>query len=215
MLRSLRLNPVRSNPRRRLRADARVRVDLYIQEGKDWSTGTPPGTVWGVVVFFDPAVDHHAGMLSREAVYHEAPTLAFYKKMVLGGLWARWESEDSWNAGEPGIIEFMAAGSGFGPDVLEASAALLERPLKPGNGWNPAIELFKRYGDAVPPREGIAFTEVCRDDARYEPGSAVIKFAASDAFNARSLSEGILPRYQRDNDRYQEDPTKLSADEGT
>jgi hypothetical protein len=40
-----------------------------------------------------------------------------------------------------------------------------------------------------------------------------VKNAATEAYNSGILSEGILPRYQTDGDRYAEDAAKLAADE--
>ena len=112
-----------------------------------------------------------------------------------------------------GKVEYIAAGSGFGPDILEAAADLFKRPLVLGAGWHPAIQLFKRYGGTVTPRGVSHFQPLQRNDPRALPAKYDVKNMASDAYNRRDLGWGVLPRYQTDAARFQEDPAKLAADE--
>lgn len=162
--------------------------------------------------FFDPEVDRDPRELSEDDFWDDEMYKA-YQRMGMGGVKAWWPSEAAWSSGEPGKVEYIAAGSGFGPDILEAAADLFERPLVLGKGWNPAIELFKRYGGTVIPREASRFRPVRRPDSRVGPGEFAVKTSASDAYNERNMGWGVLPRYQVDGDRFQEDPAKLAADE--
>jgi hypothetical protein len=212
MLRALRLNP-RLNPRRKLRRDALVLYETEVQARKSSGDSTPAGTFWARVAFFDSEIDRAHGELSESAVFHDRDLYKRYRSMVMGGLYAYWTSEEDFDAGKPGTVEYIAAGSGFGPDVLEESANIIGRPLTLGRGWNPAIVLFDRYGGTVRPSGVSTFRSVQHDDARFLPGIWAIKHAASDAFNEGLLSAGILPRYQKDDDRYLEDPSKLRNDE--
>jgi hypothetical protein len=164
------------------------------------------------VTFFDPEVDRDPSTLDRRAIYFDSDMLKQYKSYALGGLQAHWPSEQAFEKGQPGVVEYIAAGSGFGPDVLEESANIIGRPLTLGRGWNPAIVLFDRYGGTVHPRRASARAGVVHDDVRYAAGTGAVKSAASDAFNEGLLSAGILPRYQKDDDRYLEDTAKLDAD---
>ena len=203
---------LRINPRRRLRADTRVHVDSFTKDKQSTPLPGPVGGYWRVVTFFDPEVDRDPRELSDDDFWDEDVD-KFYKKTALGGVWAWWPSEAGYSAGEPGKVEFIAAGSGFGPDILEASADVFSRPLVLGRGWNPANDLFKRYGGTVEPRGAFRLKPVKHLDARVGPGQFAVRTSASEAFNALSLRAGILPRYQSDGDRYVEDPAKLAADE--
>ena len=215
---------LRNNPRRRLRADARVYVDYFTIEqpqprperSLSWGGTKPiheqPGVYWMRATFYDPEVDRDPREFEEDDFWDVA-TDKFYKKTTLGGVWAWWPSEAEWAAGQPGTVEYIAAGNGFGPDILEAAADLFERPLVLGKAWSAAINLFKRYGGAVAPKGGFRFLPVQRRDARFYSGLFAIKTAASDAYNLRDWSAGILPRYQMDGDRYAEDAAKLAADE--
>ena len=218
-------NVLRSNPRRRLRADARVHVEAYVipeakptppgrVAGKPWpkDASEQPGVFWMEVTFFDPEVDREPRELSDDDFWG-GDAYNVYKRMGMGGVWAWWPSEAAWTSGETGKVEYIAAGSGFGPDILEGSAELMKRPLVLGKGWNPAIDLFRRYGGTVTPRGISRFLPVQRSDSRVGPGSFAVRSSASDAYNSGTLSAGILPRYQSDADRYVEDPAKLAADE--
>lgn len=216
MLRAPRLNPRHSpkqNPRRRLRSDVRVDLTSSVQSKSSWSLPTPPGTFWVTVTFFDPQIDSVQREMTEDEVYDREGAYAFYSKLSLGGVWAWWPSEKAYEGGEAGTVEFIAAGSGYGPDILEAAADLIGRPLVLGKGWNPAIDLFNRYGGTVRPRGVFRFPEVQHPDARVGPGEFAVKTAAADAYNAGLLSAGILPRYRLDSDRYQEDHAKLAEDE--
>ena len=215
----------RSNPRRRLRSDARVRIDLYKLPQPppstsrvpeiEWETADheKPGVVWMEATFYDPEVDRDPRQLSREDVLYDDAAKLFYSKMGMGGVKAWWPSEAAWASGEPGKVEYIAAGSGFGPDILEAAADLFKHPLVLGAGWHPAIQLFKRYGGTVTPRGVSHFHPLQRDDPRALPAKYDVKNMASDAYNRRDLGWGVLPRYQMDAARFQEDPAKLAADE--
>jgi len=211
MLRTPRLNP-RLNPRRKLRTDAPFLATSWVQETKSWSDQTPPGTLWVAVAFFDPEVDRDPSTLDKRAIYFNHDTLKQYRSYAIGGLQAHWPSEQAFEEGQPGVVEYIAAGSGYGPDVLEESANIIGRPLTLGRGWNPAIVLFERYGGTVHPRQTSTRPEVAHDDVRYSAGIGAVKSAAVDAFNEGLLSAGILPRYQQAGDRHREDPAKLDAD---
>ena len=211
MLRTPRLNP-RLNPRRKLRADALFLFEAWTQKTESGSDHTPPGTFWVSVTFFDPEVDRDPSTLDRRAIYFDRDMLKQYKSYALGGLQAHWPSEQAFEEGQPGAVEYIAAGSGFGPDVLEESANIIGRPLTLGRGWNPAIVLFDRYGGTVHPRQASTRAGVVHDDVRYAAGIWAVKSAASDAFNEGLLSAGILPRYQKGDDRHREDTAKLDAD---
>ena len=211
MLRPLRVNP-RLNPRRKLRRDARVLFEEKTQTRKTWAEVTPAGTFWMYVTFFDPAIDNDPRELETDDVYHKDGVHGLYQSMALGGVRACWTSEQSYNAGEPGVVEYIAAGNGFGPDILEESATIMARPLVLGRGWNPAIELFDRYGGQVTPRSTSNLMPVEHYDARVGPGVAAVKSAASDAYSNRDMGSGILPRYRKSDDRWTEDPAKLDAD---
>ena len=215
-----------SNPRRRLRSDARVRVDFYQLPPPppstsrvpeiEWETADheKPGVVWMEVTFYDPEVDRDPRQLSKEDVYHDDAAKLFYSKMGMGGVKAWWPSEAAWASGEPGKVEYIAAGSGFGPDILETAADLFKHPLVLGRGWRPAIELFKRYGGTVTPRAvPPKFQPLERSDPRSSPARFDVKYMASDAYNSRDSGSGVLPRYRMDGDRFREDPAKLAADE--
>ena len=216
---------LRSNPRRRLRADARVHVEAYVipepkptppgrVAGRRWpkAANEQPGVLWVEATFFDPEVDRNSRELSEDDFW-DGEMYKAYQRMGMGGVKAWWPSESEYAAGEPGKVEYIAAGSGYGPDILEGAATLMQRPLVLGRGWNPAIELFKRYGGTVVPREASRFQPVRRPDSRVGPGAFAVKNAATEAYNSGILSEGILPRYQTDGDRYAEDAAKLAADE--
>ena len=213
---------LRSNPRRRLRADARVHVDSFTiekpkrQANQSWGGPRPiyeqPGAYWMRATFYDPEVDRDPREFEQDDFWDEG-TDKFYKRMGMGGVWAWWPSQAGWAAGQPGTVEYIAAGNGFGPDILEAAADLFERSLELGKGWSPTIALFKRYGGAVAPKGDFRFLPVHRPDARLYSGMFAVKTAASDAYNSRDYSEGILPRYQTDGNRSVEDPAKLAADE--
>ena len=218
-------NVLRSNPRRRLRSDARVHVEAYVVPerpptppgrlpGNPWPKPEhgQPGVYWVEATFFDPEVDRDPRELAEDDFWDDEMYKA-YQRMGMGGVKAWWPSESAYAAGEPGKVEFIAAGSGFGPDILEGAAELMQRPLVLGKGWNPAIELFKRYGGTVVPREASRFKPVRRPDSRVGPGEFAVRTSASDAYNEGRLSAGILPRYQMDDDRFSEDPAKLAADE--
>jgi hypothetical protein len=195
-----------------LRRDALVLFEDEVQERRTWSERTPAGTYWMHVTFFDPAIDNDPRDLETDDVYHNDHLYHLYQSMALGGVRAYWTSKQAYRDGEPGVVEYIAAGSGFGPDILEESANIIGRPLKLGRGWNPAIVLFDRYGGTVHPRQASTRAGVVHDDVRYAPGIGAVKSAASDAFNEGVLSAGILPRYQKDDDRYLEDTAKLDAD---
>lgn len=165
-----------------------------------------------VATFYDPEVDRDRREFEQDDFWDEG-TDKFYKRMGMGGVWAWWPSQAGWAAGQPGTVEYIAAGNGFGPDILEAAADLFERSLVLGKGWSPTIALFKRYGGAVAPKGDFRFLPVQRPDARLYSGMFAVKTAASDAYNSRDYSEGILPRYQTDENRSVEDPAKLAADE--
>ena len=216
---------LRSNPRRRLRADARVHVEAYVipepkptppgrVAGKPWpkAANEQPGVMWVEATFFDPEVDREPRELSDDDFWG-GDAYNVYRRMGMGGVKAWWPSEAAWTSGEPGKVEYIAAGSGFGPDILEGAAELMKRALVLGRGWNPAIDLFNRYGGTVVPGGASRFLPVRRPDARVGPGSFAVKSSASDAYNSGLLSAGILPRYQMDGDRFSEDPAKLAADE--
>jgi hypothetical protein len=207
---------LRSNPRRRLRADARVHVEAYVipEPKKPWPKPEhgKPGVYWVEATFFDPEVDRDPRELSEDDFWDDEMYKA-YQRMGMGGVKAWWPSEAAWASGEPGRVEYIAAGNGFGPDILEGAAELVQRPLVLGKGWNPAIELFKRYGGTAVPRQVSRFQPVRRPDSRVGPGEFAVKTSASDAYNSGLLSSGILPRYQMDGDRFSEDPAKLAADE--
>jgi hypothetical protein len=201
-----------------------VRVDLYkLPEPPpstsrvpeiEWGTADheKPGVVWMEVTFYDPEVDSDPRQLSKADVLYDDAAKLFYRKMGMGGVKAWWPSEAAWSSGEPGKVEYIAAGSGFGPDILEAAADLFERPLVLGTGWYPAVELFKRYGGTVTPRGVPHFQPLQRHDPRAWPAKYDVKNMASDAYNGRDMGLGVLPRYQMDGDRFREDPAKLDAD---
>jgi len=211
MLRPLRVNP-RLNPQRRLRQDARVLFRRQIQDVNMWDEPTPEGTFWLYVTFFDPAIDNDSRKLTTADVYHNEDAEDLYRSMALGGVRAHWTSENAYLNGEPGVVEYLAAGNGFGPDIVEEAATIMRRPLVLGQGWSPAIRLFERYGGKVSPRTGSNLKAVTHCDARTGPGFAAVKWAASDAYNNRDSAAGILPRYRKSGDRWAEDPAKLDAD---
>jgi len=202
-----------------------VRVDLYklpqpppstsLVPEIEWETAEheKPGVVWMEVTFYDPEVDSDPRQLSKADVLYDDAAKLFYRKMGMGGVKAWWPSEAAWSSGEPGKVEYIAAGSGFGPDILEAAADLFERSLVLGKGWYPAVELFKRYGGTVTPRGVHQFQLLQRHDPRALPAKYDVKNMASDAYNERNMGWGVLPRYQVDGDRFREDPAKLAADE--
>ena len=212
------LKRARLNPRRTLRRDAVMTVeDGTISQP---SAGFKLGQFWMVVTLFDPQIlrGHPGGGEYNE--WNEEQ-YRWYEGNVLGGVWIRWDSEEDYFLKEkPGVVEFLAAGSGYGPDLLEVAASVAEVPLVlDWQSTKEAAELFKHYGGSVSPN---AARHVFRRVPLTKPlddSSHVVKRVAAAAYNrARNPWSGgrygspHLPRYQGDSDYLRQDLGKVKAD---
>lgn len=188
-------NPLRrarallNNPRRTLRRDA-IRF-----EGAAFS---PDGFVMQYIALFDPAIlgplyNTHAGVpleyVSRQAQF------------VLGGAWLYYPTEAAFdNPQAPATVEYIAAGEGFGPDIIQAVADKAGHPLKLSRrAWEASERLFARFGGTVYPSENPV---PYRDERfgsdwalRLQPGMQAIYSSASWGYNNRQEGSAALPRY--------------------
>lgn len=210
------------NPRRTLRRDAVMAVEeATIPVPPPLSPGEigtahedrtfKPGQFWLVVTFFDPQILRgHPGGGEYDPWNREQ--YRWYEKNVLGGVWIRWDSEEDYFMEEkPGTVEFLAAGAGYGPDVIEAAARAAEVPLvlDPKHTWE-ARELFKHYGGSVPPTAARFLFRKVPLTKPLTDTSGLVKRVAASAYN--KLGSPHLPRYQEDSDSFRQDLEKVESD---
>ncbi len=177
-----------------------------------------PGQYWMIATLFDPAIQSgHPGGGAYNAWNRDQ--YDWYERQVLGGVWARWDSEEDYLEGEPGVVEYLAAGSGFGPDVVEAAATAMGSflVLDSKSTWD-AQQLFKRYGGMVPPAElrgerwyrPHPFRRVAVDQAMAD-NRRVVKRVAASAYNRLGVPH--LPRYRAEDDPFKMDMAKVLGDQ--
>lgn len=202
--------PAKINPRLTIRPDAVLRVDTW-SEPPPRRRGEPAPDVlpvWSVVTLFDPCIESmpiEPEQLMDSELYTRLASLA------IGGAWVTWPSEAAWKAGQPGVVEFLASGQGFGPDIIEIVASATGHPLILGNAVSRARRLFDRNGGAIQPSsKANLFRRACGEDARYAPGENLVKRVAAGAYNGNDSA--VLPRYRKAMDRFTEDPGKVQQD---
>lgn len=205
------LPPFRRNPRLSIRPDAVLRTDIW-SEPPPRRRGQPPAAetlpVWAVVTLFDPVIE---SMPTAPEQLMDSSLYTRLASMAIGGAWIVWNSEAEWQAGKPGTVEFLAAGHGFGPDLIEIAASAVERPLVVGKAVSRARNLFERNGGTIlPSGAAVRFRKSQGEDARYAPGENLVKRVAVGSFNGNDSA--VLPRYRRETNRFAEDPQKVQQD---
>ena len=211
----MRRNTARLNPRLRLRKDAVFTHDGAVIKAEDMRGGAGrhglgdpyrEGQFWQRVTFWDPAV-----LAGAPPGLHYIAAVDWASRHVIGGVWAYWRSENEHARGAPGVVEYIAAGPGFGPDVVETAAnemgplALSPRSTFASRG------LFAHYPESiVGSRFRHTFQQVeptdIMDDAMFD-----VKIRAAWAYNQGSGSS-VLSRYEDDDDGWRADMSKVQAD---
>jgi hypothetical protein len=164
------------------------------------------------VVLFAPEIDEDQQYVTQRSLYDRSRYDA-YKRLVIGGAWVMWPNVEAYARKEPGTIEYIAAGKGFGPSILQLTADVAERSVRSGRTWTASKRLFDRYGGIVHPSgNAVRFKPTVYKDQRYAPGVLTIRRCASSAFNAGDNAAGILPRYQFGAHSTVEDLVQLDAD---
>lgn len=201
----------RQNPRLSLRRDALLTVEESTIEAPGDET-FKTGQFWSVVTLFDPSIK--TGQPEGKPYNPwDRKQYEWYEKQVLGGVWARWDSEERYLKGKPGVVEFLAAGKGFGPDVLEAAAREVGVPLVLDHQatWE-AKQLFQHYGGQVLPGSGPAFHKV-KSTKPMQDSIGIVRRTAVASYN--NLGSPHLPRYMVDGDSFRQDMAKVRGDSRT
>jgi hypothetical protein len=195
-----------------LRSDVLVHLDLFVAEGERPGSWLKNGEFWGSCVFFD-ADSLNAPALENEDDFETDDALKTY---CLGGVWVKWKTPASYQAGDAGMVEYISAGTGFGPDILELAASYFDRPLRLGRGWASSQTLFARYpgGIVLPgvPKRLRLVPKRFADADVFDSGRSEVQGTALLSFESRDESVGILPRYQQPNDRYSVNMAAIEAD---
>lgn len=167
------------NPRETLPSSIHVAVFTFSGDG----------AYWGCVGFFSPEIAQLYGKSTLSAA-----DIARIDQTLYGGLWASWKDQASFDQGDaPGRVEYMAAVSGYGPDVLEWSAEALGRDLVIGpQAVEASKTLFGRYGGMVRP-EGKEFPfQLVRGQQAHAEGLQTVRLVAANAYNRVGVR--ALPR---------------------